>query len=337
DEGSYLAGVAAARESQTGILGFVGGMNIGIINEFRAGFEAGALATDPNTTVIATYIPPTITTPFSRPDLGVEAGHLLMDQGADVLYAAAGVTAWGMLDAVAEQSAADGTHRWFIGADVDQYLLADDRQRPHILTSMLKRVDVALHRAISEFVDDGLQPGVEVLGVADGGVGLAASGGFLDRHQAALDAATEVLAAGSTEIAPASGPVIDMAPEEIPATEVTVAFDGATCEFADLNKIVVGEPFAVVATNTSEGDAFTGFIPVLDETLTLGDLQQRADVASAGEVPDHLDLARAQGAMGPPGIRSFIATLEIGRWGAYCTAPADTGNEVFPAALIQLD
>ena len=337
DEGSYLAGVAAALETRTGIVGFVGGMDIPIINEFQAGFEAGARATDPAISVLATYLPPTITTPFARPDLGVAAGQLLIDEGADVLFAAAGITGWGVLDAAVGQTELDGTHRWFIGADIDQYLLADDRQRPHVLTSMLKRVDVAMHRAISEFVGGELQPGTQVLGIADGGVGLATSGGFLDRHEAALGAATAELAAGTSEIPLAFGVVIEMPPEATPATEVVVTFDGATCNFVGLDGIATGEPFAVTFTNASDGDVFAGFIPVLDETLTLDDLQQREDVASADEVPEHLDLFNAQGYAGPPGVRSFIATLDAGHWGAYCTAASGEGNAVFPAALVELD
>ncbi|MBT8193762.1 MAG: BMP family ABC transporter substrate-binding protein [Acidimicrobiia bacterium] len=336
NEGSYLAGVAAALETRTGTVGFLGGMNIPIINEFRAGFEAGVRATDPTVTVLATYPPATVTTPFARADIGAQAGHFLMDQGADVVFAAAGITGWGVLDAIAERTDLDGTHRWYIGADVDQYLLTEDRQRPHVLTSMVKRVDEAVHRAISDFVDGELEPGTRVLGVAEGGVGLAASGGFLDQHQAAITAATATLADPTTEIPIATGPVIDMPEEPLPATEVIVTFDGETCDFAGLEAITLDEPFALVVTNTSEGDAFTGFIPVLDETLTFEDLQQRSVAASANDVPDHLDLFRSQGMAGPPGIRSVVVTLDAGHWGAFCTTATDEGNVAYPAALIEL-
>jgi basic membrane protein A len=167
-EGSYLVGMLAAQASQTGTVGFVGGMDIPLIRRFGCGYAQGVKAVNPDATVIANF---TGTTPaaWNDPVRGGEIAKSQMAQGADVIYAAAGGTGIGVLQAVADEG------KLSIGVDSNQNYLHPGS----VLTSMLKRVDVAVFDAFSAGTD--LETGVFVMGLAEEGVGYA-----LDEHNAAL-------------------------------------------------------------------------------------------------------------------------------------------------------
>jgi basic membrane protein A len=167
-EGSYLVGMMAAMASKTGTVGFIGGMDIPLIRKFACGYVQGVKAVNPNAKIIQNM---TGTTPaaWNDPVKGAELTKAQMSQSADVVYAAAGGTGVGVL-----QAAADGGIL-SIGVDSNQNYLHPGK----VLTSMLKRVDVAVFNAFSE--GKNLSTGFNVMGLAEDGVGYA-----LDNNNEAL-------------------------------------------------------------------------------------------------------------------------------------------------------
>ncbi|MAP62686.1 MAG: BMP family ABC transporter substrate-binding protein [Microbacterium sp.] len=174
NEGSFLAGVAAAMESTTGKVGFIGGVNIPLINEFQAGFDAGALAADPDIELSASYLtePPDFNG-FNDPQRGAEAANGMYDSGVDVIFAAAGGSGLGVFES------ADAAGTWAIGVDSDQYTTTDEPLNEVILTSMLKRVDVGVSSFIDSVLDGTVTAGTTVYDLSSDGVGYSTSGDFL--------------------------------------------------------------------------------------------------------------------------------------------------------------
>lgn len=168
NEGSFLAGaVAATLAKDTGKLGFVGGMDIPPINDFLVGYIEGALAVNPDVKVIATY-----PGDYYDPAKGKEHGIVLSNQGAEVMFAAAGPTGLGVIEAAVEAD------KYIIGVDSDQsagYAANGDQETAgQIVTSMLKNVGDAIFRAIDLDLKGELALGQsESLGIVEGGVGLA--------------------------------------------------------------------------------------------------------------------------------------------------------------------
>jgi len=181
EQGSFLVGAAAALKSTTGKIGFVGGVEVDLIKKFEAGYEAGAKAVNPDIEIQVSYLtqPPDFSG-FGDPAKGKEAALAMYQQGADVVYHAAGGSGTGVFQAAKEYSESNDTHVWAIGVDSDQYLTAGADLQPYILTSMLKRVDVAVYSTISDFVHGNFTPGVHVFDLKVDGVGYATSGGFID-------------------------------------------------------------------------------------------------------------------------------------------------------------
>ena len=212
-EGSYLVGYIAGSLSQTGVLGFVGGMDIPLIHNFQTGYEQGVAAACPECTVIANYVGVTPDA-WNDPARAKELATSQQGQGADIIYAAAGASGNGVIDFVnqtmcytsdslretpltsvvaelpkdADYSAkcGDGTQPlFFIGVDSNQNYLGDTDGDPttlnHGLTSMLKRVDVAAYNAVMDVVNGTFEGGAQSLGLAEDGVGYA-----MDEYNQAL-------------------------------------------------------------------------------------------------------------------------------------------------------
>jgi basic membrane protein A and related proteins len=167
-EGSFLVGMLAGMKSESGTVGFIGGMDIPLIRKFGCGYAQGVKAANPDATIVANM---TGTTPaaWNDPVKGAELTRAQISQGADVVYAAAGGTGVGVLQAAADQGI------FSIGVDSNQNYMHPGS----VLTSMLKRVDVAVYDAFMEGTD--LETGINVLGLAEEGVGWA-----LDEHNEAL-------------------------------------------------------------------------------------------------------------------------------------------------------
>ena len=190
-EGSYLVGMLAAMASESGTVGFVGGMDLPLIRKFACGYAQGVMAVNPDATVIANM---TGTTPaaWNDPVKGSELTQAQIAQGADVVFAAAGGTGIGVLQAAADADILS------IGVDSNQNYLHPGE----VLTSMLKRVDVAVFNAMTAGED--LETGVQIVGLAEEGVGYA-----LDENNAELisaemqdsvDSAREQIIAGDLSV-----------------------------------------------------------------------------------------------------------------------------------------
>ncbi len=161
-EGSYLVGMMAAMKSESGVVGFVGGMDIGLIRRFACGYVQGVKAVNPDATVIQNMTG-TTGAAWNDPVKGGELAKGQIEQGADVVYHAAGGTGRGVLQATADAGALG------IGVDANQNYLHPGS----VLTSMLKRVDVAVYSAFKDAMDGTFTAGVQSLGVAEEGVGYA--------------------------------------------------------------------------------------------------------------------------------------------------------------------
>jgi basic membrane protein A len=160
EQGSYLVGMMAAMASKSGTVGFVGGMDIPLIRKFACGYAEGVKAVNPDAKVIAnmTGNDPSA---WNNPVKGAEIAKAQKAQGADVIYAAAGGTGIGVLQAAADEGILS------IGVDSNQNYLHPGQ----VLTSMMKRVDNAVYEAFKEGAD--LKPGVNVMDLKAGGVDYA--------------------------------------------------------------------------------------------------------------------------------------------------------------------
>jgi basic membrane protein A len=196
EEGSYLVGVLAAMKSETGTIGFIGGMDIPLIRKFAAGYEAGAKSVNSD---IKVYRQMVGTTPaaWNDPIKGGELARSQYARGADVIFSAAGPTGTGVLQA------AKDTGKLAIGVDSNQNHL----QPGSVLTSMLKRVDVAVYDAMTQAQSGKWQPGVKVLNLAADGVAYS-----VDEYNKALLSDEMIDAAEKARAAIISGEV------EVPTT-----------------------------------------------------------------------------------------------------------------------
>ena len=169
-EGSFLIGAAAAMASKTGKIGFIGGMKIPLILRFLMGYEAGAKHINPKTTITANYVGFTGEA-WNNPTKAKELALAAYASGIDVIYGAAGGSTTGLFDA------ADTKKALAIGVDSNQNWVKPGR----ILTSMLKRVDVAVFKAIEDSVNGKFTPGIIRYGLADQGIDIA-----VDEHNKSL-------------------------------------------------------------------------------------------------------------------------------------------------------
>ena len=161
-EGSYLVGMMAAMASKTGKVGFVGGMDIPLIHKFACGYAQGVKAANADATIFQNMTGDTGAA-WNDPVKGGEITKGQMAKGADVIYAAAGATGLGVLQAAADGGALS------IGVDANQNYLHPGK----VLTSMMKRVDVAVYNAMKSGKDGTFKPGIQALGLAQDGVGYA--------------------------------------------------------------------------------------------------------------------------------------------------------------------
>jgi len=190
-EGSYLVGMLAAMASKTGTVGFIGGMDIPLIRKFGCGYAQGVMAAKADAKVVLNM---TGTTPaaWNDPVKGAELTKAQKGQGADVIFAAAGGTGIGVLQAAADEGILS------IGVDSNQNHLHPGK----VLTSMLKRVDVAVYNSFK--AGEALETAPQALDLKSEGVGYA-----LDDNNAAL-------------ITPEMKAAVDAAAEKIKSGELVV-------------------------------------------------------------------------------------------------------------------
>jgi basic membrane protein A len=161
-QGSYLVGMIAAMKSQSGTIGFIGGMDIPLIHKFETGYEEGARAANPKINVIANYVGVTPAA-WNNPGQGKELAIAQIGKGADVIFTAAGNSGLGAFDA-AEQN-----KKLVIGVDSNQNWVKPG----YVLTSMVKRIDNAVYQIVKDRVEGTFKNGVHVYGLENEGVGYA--------------------------------------------------------------------------------------------------------------------------------------------------------------------
>ncbi len=209
EQGSYLAGVAAALASKSGKIGYIGGVRIPLLQKFEAGFVAGVKATKKSATVDAKYVTefPDFSG-FNDPAKAKVIAKGMIDKGVDVIYSAAGGSGAGNF-AAATDAAKAGTKVWTIGVDSDQYLTASAAEKKNMLTSMIKRVDRAVYDVIAtsvagSSVNDVLDAKAGIYGrhydLALDGVGVSYSGGYITKYKSQIDAAAAGIKSGKIKV-----------------------------------------------------------------------------------------------------------------------------------------
>jgi len=198
-EGAFLAGVAAAKMSKSGKVGFVGGVDIPVINRFEAGFVEGAKAVNPDIEIQSKY-----TGAFDKADLGKVTANSMYSSGVDVIFHAAGATGNGVFSEAKERKKKDpNANIWVIGVDADQYEEGKVDDKTNVtLTSMLKGVNTAVVD-ISNKAKNGEFPGGKTLtyGLAEDGVKLADSRGAIPEDvQKVIDEYKEKIAKGEIKV-----------------------------------------------------------------------------------------------------------------------------------------
>ncbi len=169
-EGSYLVGMIAASKSKSGVLGFVGGMDIPLIHKFETGYEEGARSVNPNIKVIDNYVGVTDAA-WNNPGKGKELALSQIGQGADVIFTAAGNSGLGAFDAVEQygRNAQGEANKFVIGVDSNQNMVKPG----FVLTSMVKRVDNAVYDVVKEVLGKQFKGGFHVFGLDKDGVAYA--------------------------------------------------------------------------------------------------------------------------------------------------------------------
>ncbi len=190
-EGSYVVGILAAMASKSGVIGFVGGMDIPLIRKFACGYILGARSADPQVKVLVNMTGPTPAA-WSDPVRGAELARSQIEQGADVVIQAAGGTGIGVLQAAADAGVLG------IGTDSNQNGLHPGQ----VLTSMRKRVDVAVYESFKTARDGGWRRGLQVLGLAEGGLDWV-----FDQHNRTLITTQMDVAAKAAEAGIAEGTI----------------------------------------------------------------------------------------------------------------------------------
>ncbi|WP_159772078.1 BMP family lipoprotein [Streptomyces sp. HM190] len=199
EQASYLAGVAAAKSTKSNVVGFVGGVDIPLIHKFQAGFEQGVKDTNPKAKVLTQYLTQTAEEGgFSSPDKGKSAAEGQIEKKADVVYAAAGLSGQGVIEAAAANKV------WAIGVDSDQYQQeALAKYKDAILTSAMKDVAKAVYNLTKSVEDGKPETGIVRGDLKSGEVGLADSNPtFKDdtKLQEAIETAKEKIISGEIKV-----------------------------------------------------------------------------------------------------------------------------------------
>ncbi len=164
NEGAFLVGAIAARVSKTGIIGYVGGMSTPVTNKMEAGYRAGAMTANPDIEILVSYAGT-----FADPAKGEEMAVPQYDQGADVIFQVAGQTGLGVINAAKKKD------KYVIGIDRDQNYLAPE----HVLSSMIKRVDIAVCNACGMVVNGTFEGKHYYYGIKEGAVDYATTGDLI--------------------------------------------------------------------------------------------------------------------------------------------------------------
>lgn len=191
NEGSFLVGVIAGLSTKSNVIGFVGGMEMPLIQKFEYGFRAGVASVNPKAKVLVNY-----TGAFDNPDKGKEIALAQNKQKADVIYHASGACGIGVIQA------ADEKGFWAIGVDQDQASVSKNNK---VLCSMIKRVDVGTYTIVKSYADNKFEGGKAIeLGLAEDGVGFSDNGNNVTAEVKAMADKAKELVVNGTIVVPAT-------------------------------------------------------------------------------------------------------------------------------------
>ncbi len=200
NEGSYMVGVAAALKSKAKHVGFIGGVDIPLIQDFYVGYEAGVKSVDPSIKIEVKYLSPAGDfSGFGDAAKGKTAALAQYEAGADVVFHAAGSSGDGLF-AAAKEFSAKGAKVWAIGVDSDQASSVAADLAPFILTSMIKHVDVAVYETMKDQSAGTFKGGARVFDAKSGGVDYSTTGGYVDDIKDKLEAAKKGIADGTIKV-----------------------------------------------------------------------------------------------------------------------------------------
>ena len=195
EQGSFLVGAAAALKSKTGNVGFVGGVQVPLIQKFEAGYVAGAKQINPDIEIQTQYLTQVPDfSGFGDPAKGKTAAEGMFQSGADVVYHASGGSGGGVFTAAKEDN------KMAIGVDSDQAKTASPDVRDVIITSMIKKVDVAVYEFLKAEVEGTFEAGKVVFDMAAGGVDYSTTGGKVDDIKDQLDALKQDIIDGTITV-----------------------------------------------------------------------------------------------------------------------------------------
>ena len=257
--GAYLIGAAAALQSETGRIGFIGGMQQDTTEARRAAFSAGARSIDPDIVVDAVYLGPyhhAQSGAFLDIGLARATAEDMYRSGVDVIHHSAGI-AGTALPAVADELTGElGRQLWVIGSEVDEQRLAPDGQKDNFLTSMWKRWDRALFEAVRSYLADELLSGRHELGLETGAVDYSTEGGLATIHASRLnEIKTEILAG---RIVPPSASAEPPRWTREPVVTADISFDGRTCS-SNTNPVELATGDVVRVNIFNESDEVLAF------------------------------------------------------------------------------
>jgi basic membrane protein A len=195
NEGSFLVGAAAALKSKSGHIGFIGGVQTDLIKKFEVGYVAGAKTVNPNIVVDVKYLtqPPDFSG-FASVDKGKAAADGMYQGGADIVYHAAGGSGGGVF------TAAKAAGKLAIGVDSDQAKTAAPDVQSVVMTSMIKKVDVAVYDFIKSIKDGSFKSGTKTFDLKAGGVDYSTTGGQIDDIKSKLDGYKQQIIAGTITV-----------------------------------------------------------------------------------------------------------------------------------------
>lgn len=195
DQGSYVVGAAAALKSKTGTIGYVGGVQVPLLEAFRAGYTAGAKSVKPDVKVVFKYLTQAPDfSGFNDPGKGKEAAKSMYDGGADVIYAVAGGSGTGVFQA------AKAAKTMAIGVDSDQYNSAAADLKDVIISSMVKHVDVAVFDFVKSVAEGKFTAGDHKYDLSNGGIEYSTTGAKIDDIKSKLDEIKQMIIDGKVKI-----------------------------------------------------------------------------------------------------------------------------------------
>ena len=210
NEMGFLAGVAGAQLTETDHIGVVVGTDLEMMNDFLIGMRQGAAYVDPQVEVSSIYLTEwPDSSGFLSPTLGALATEILISEGVDVVYEAAGDSGFGVMDAVSREFAENSRFVWAIGVDTDRYLQIEAREgfsgrfplaftwQNHLLTSTVKNLDLIVEEAVDQFFTTGVVDDELWLTIGNGGIDYVTTGGYIDDYVDVMEEAKQAVIDGS--------------------------------------------------------------------------------------------------------------------------------------------